>query len=151
MNTRIIRKIFYVYLAVLALFLIVKTNWSVQGLVNTISLARDSRAAGGWNINLVPFRTIGSQVALFPSGYAMVSLFGNILLFIPMGILYRFSGFEKGGFIRFLLLTVLYILLIECIQFVSMLGSFDVDDIILNVSGALIGYAWCKVLASKKE
>ena len=39
---------------------------------------------------------------------------------------------------------------LECLQLIFSIGSFDVDDLILNVSGGLLGYGiFLAVIASK--
>ncbi|MDG0793752.1 VanZ family protein [Cohnella ginsengisoli] len=65
--------------------------------------------------------------------------FGNVAAYIPFGIvipyLYRWS------FARFAASFLLAITLLETLQGLTRLGSFDVDDIISNTLGASIGYA----------
>jgi len=70
---------------------------------------------------------------------------GNFLAFIPFGIviplLYRCS------FIRFIIVFILSITLLETLQMVSRLGAFDVDDIIINTLGAAVGF-WAQRFVS---
>lgn len=70
--------------------------------------------------------------------YSWLFNIGNYAAFIPFGImlplLYRIR------FFRFALLFVLSITILETIQMVTRLGSFDINDIILNTLGALTGY-----------
>ncbi|MGE7187096.1 VanZ family protein [Peribacillus sp. NPDC006672] len=73
---------------------------------------------------------------------------GNIAAFIPFGILipllYRVS------FRKFISLFVLSILILETIQPLTYLGSFDVDDVISNTLGATIGFFAYRVGFSSK-
>ena len=46
---------------------------------------------------------------------------------------------------------LIYILMIEFIQFVCMLGAFDVDDIILNSIGVICGFAVFEIARKKWE
>ncbi len=73
---------------------------------------------------MVPLRNIG----------------GNILLFIPFGILMpmKFKKVNKG--LKIVLLGFLSSLTIECIQLQLTFRSFDIDDIILNSFGVYIGF-----------
>ncbi len=50
-----------------------------------------------------------------------------------------------------LLTGIVFILAVEVTQFVCMLGSFDVDDIILNGIGVLGGYIVFKLFMKKKQ
>ncbi|MBR4865584.1 MAG: VanZ family protein [Clostridia bacterium] len=99
--------------------------------------------------NLIPFSTIASQLALLKRGryylrFAMVNLAGNLLMFLPLGYLLprTFPRFRK--FLSFFPLVVLSLLLVEGIQYITMLGIADVDDVILNLFGALMGFGLFK-------
>lgn len=71
---------------------------------------------------------------------------GNLLAFVPFGILIP-TTFRKHvkTYSMFILLFVLFILFMETLQMVTYLGSFDVDDIIINTIGASIGFFSYKV------
>jgi glycopeptide antibiotics resistance protein len=66
------------------------------------------------------------------------NIFGNILLFLPFGIFVsKYLDIKKWGYIIFISLIIS--LTIESIQLV--IGRiFDIDDIILNVTGGFLGY-----------
>ncbi|AZS17897.1 VanZ family protein [Paenibacillus lutimineralis] len=64
--------------------------------------------------------------------------FGNIAAFIPFGILIPLL--YRTSFVRFITLFILSILLLETIQALTLLGSFDMNDVIQNSSGAAIGF-----------
>ena len=53
-------------------------------------------------------------------------------------------------FIKFALMSLATIVLIEAVQIFSMLGSFDIEDILLNMLGASIGFYCWNVLLGKK-
>jgi glycopeptide antibiotics resistance protein len=66
---------------------------------------------------------------------------GNILLGIPFGILVPIIAPKTRGLLKILLLTAIVMLLVEFAQGALVEGrAFDIDDVILNTSGALIGY-----------
>ena len=75
---------------------------------------------------------------LHPTLMDMVSL-GNMAAFIPFGILIPLLYSMK--FIRFIILFMLSILLLETIQALTLLGSFDMGDVLKNSTGAVIGFA----------
>ena len=108
------------------------------------------------NISLKPFYTIDNYLNViknYPeSSYftqCIIELAGNILLFIPAGWLLPrlFKAMRK--FFPFLLTCVLSIVFVESLQLFTLLGRFDVDDIILNISGMLIGYIIYAITAKK--
>ena len=93
-------------------------------------------------VNIIPFKEIFRYEAGTYLFYK--NILGNVLLFLPF-------GFFVGYFIKvkkvsvMLLLTFIVSLSIETIQ-LSIGRVFDVDDVILNVLGGLIGFILYKVL-----
>ncbi len=115
---------------------------------------RESFSIGGsyWehlamNINVVPLKTIKQMVYLIVKvsnphllPYAVINLLGNVIGFIPFGILLPCLLKTTQSFKRFLLYTISTIIAIELIQLFTLRGSCDIDDLILNITGTLIGY-----------
>lgn len=98
----------------------------------------------GWeHANTVPFRTI----RLFSSGrvsseYSYMNIGGNIIGFLPLGILLPLAlPFAKKWW-RLLLTVFCISLLFELCQLITGIGVFDVDDLILNSFGGVIGYCF---------
>lgn len=97
-------------------------------------------------VNLIPFKTIielfsrNAQHTINPD-IVFDNAIGNLLLFFPMGIYMPTvrRGPRKIG--RFLKRMFLIVLVVETLQLVLRVGSFDVDDILLNILGAAAGYA----------
>jgi glycopeptide antibiotics resistance protein len=91
--------------------------------------------------NLVPFTTI---LLFIKSRLAMRDIvgnvLGNILGFIPFGILVPMLFEQFARFIKVIKAAFVISLVFECIQLIAVLGSFDVDDLLLNTVGASIGY-----------
>ncbi|MDQ0876055.1 glycopeptide antibiotics resistance protein [Paenibacillus sp. V4I3] len=90
--------------------------------------------------NFIPLKTI-SVTVLTPSIHEVINLIGNILVFMPYGIFIVLLSKSKmtsliGVFIQPLGLS----LLLECLQVFFSIGNFDVDDLILNSVGGLLGY-----------
>ncbi|MFC8362521.1 VanZ family protein [Streptomyces griseorubiginosus] len=72
---------------------------------------------------------------------AIKQIGGNILLGVPFGILVPIIAPKTRGLLRIALLTAVVMLLVEFAQGALVEGrAFDIDDVILNTSGALIGY-----------
>lgn len=97
-------------------------------------------------MNLLPFETILRFLRLLQNDspelvrHAVINLFGNIIMFIPLGFCLSAIWSRLRRLWKVLLVTTLIIGLVELIQLVTLVGSCDVDDLILNVLGAAIGY-----------
>lgn len=95
-------------------------------------------------LNLIPLQTIRLfLVVLDHPRYwkdAMVNLFGNILMFIPLGFLLPKVFPKLGRLWKTLLVTTVIIVAVEVLQLLTLLGICDIDDLILNVIGAAVGY-----------
>lgn len=66
---------------------------------------------------------------------------GNVLLGVPFGILLPMLFPRARGLLRVAVLTALVMVLIEAAQGAMVEGrAFDIDDVILNTTGALLGY-----------
>lgn len=99
------------------------------------------------NTNLTPFYTIDNYIHVIfrqkNSPYfrqCVTELFGNILLFIPAGWLLPKIFPTMRRFFPFLAVCIGVILSVETLQLVTLLGRLDVDDIILNITGMVMGY-----------
>lgn len=98
-------------------------------------------------INLVPFSTITRFVrglhqfnrpAVVRS--SVVNLFGNIALFLPLGIFPPLLWKAMQKLWRTLLLAAGIMAAVEVIQLLLLVGWCDIDDLILNLAGAALGY-----------
>lgn len=101
------------------------------------------------SINLVPFSTIGQYVHLLSSDFARtayVNLVGNTALFIPLGIFLPWIWKRLRGFFKTVGIVLLVIVMVEGLQYLTALGACDIDDVILNVSGAAVGYGLYKMI-----
>lgn len=66
---------------------------------------------------------------------------GNVLLGVPFGILLPMLFPRARGLLRVAVLTALVMVMIEATQGALVEGrAFDIDDVILNTTGALLGY-----------
>lgn len=93
--------------------------------------------------NLLPFReivrfyTYWKQVGFLS---AFLNLAGNLVGFIPFGILVPAVSRRMRSWTTVVKLGFLLTLVLEILQLILKAGIFDVDDIILNTAGALVGY-----------
>ena len=87
-------------------------------------------------VNLVPFKEMFRYS--FMSDKFIKNIIGNIVLFIPYG--YFSSYFLNNKKFSFnILFTLIVTLSIELVQY-NIGRTFDIDDIILNVIGGVIGF-----------
>ena len=68
---------------------------------------------------------------------------GNLLAFIPFGLLISMIFGIK--YYKFILIFLISILSLEILQMITYLGSFDIEDIIINSLGATIGFFSYKI------
>ena len=86
-------------------------------------------------INLNPFNIITDFKEYF--NFTLLLVVTNTLLYLPLGLFARFKV-KVSNFVL-LIWFLLYILMIEAMQYVLHRGIFDINDIILNTIGFLIG------------
>jgi glycopeptide antibiotics resistance protein len=102
--------------------------------------------------NLVPFRAISDFVFNFEH-YNFDTWFyntlGPIILFLPLGFLLPSVFLNLKTFKRVIFLSLLLSTCIEGIQFITKLGVLDIDDIILNLGGAALGYSLFRMFFKK--
>lgn len=67
------------------------------------------------------------------------NLFGNILIFVPYGFFVAMAG-KYRSFGKTFLYSFGLCMGVEIFQLVTRVGSFDVDDILLNTLGGVIGH-----------
>ena len=77
-------------------------------------------------------------------------LIENILLFIPYGFVCAWAVFGKKGSFFYTLLGALTSVGIEFLQFFSGRGFFQIDDILTNTLGTVIGYLFYRIIFRKK-
>lgn len=147
------RLIFFVYLLVVARVIIFKYPFS-----QLMEIAR------GWESNMIleglgaanftPFKTIRMYIDYSYMLNSFENLVGNIVVFIPFGLLFPYVHRRGSSFPVMFLNVLLLVLGIEIFQMFSAFGVFDVDDILLNCIGAVIGYLgylFCESLKERKE
>ena len=101
-----------------------------------VALTLSGRSEGSVveHINLKAFGT------MFTNGRFTVEAFENIVLFVPLGFMIPFVWKYFRGIFRCLLAGFAISVLIEVSQLASSRGFFDIDDIILNSIGTVLGY-----------
>ncbi|MDQ0994489.1 VanZ family protein [Streptomyces sp. V3I7] len=91
--------------------------------------------------NLHPGRSLKAYLDQPELRDAVKQIGGNVLLGVPFGILVPVLAPGARGIVRVPLITAAVMLLVELAQGALVTGrAFDVDDVILNTTGALLGY-----------
>ncbi len=124
--------------------------------------ARDRRIAGmdhlrqmAVSYNLIPFHTLRHYCYLLTLDahrtHAIVNLVGNVVMFLPLGALLPLVFPRLQKLWKTCLVTLLIMYLVETAQILTLTGFFDVDDLILNLLGAAIGYGCFRILQKKPD
>lgn len=96
--------------------------------------------------NIIPFNTIIEYIkGLITNNInkkIVISNLGiNLILFAPMGVFISILFKDKIKNIKqFILAMIIVLFSVEMLQFITLRGSMDIDDIILNITGAIVGY-----------
>lgn len=126
-------------LVLLVLYLVLLTYF----LFFAEAMGRNPDARTDYAYNLVPFREIRRFIVYRDIlGYKAVflNLVGNVAAFMPFGFILPEVWDQLNRWYTITLLGFIFSLCIETAQLVGRVGSFDVDDLLLNTVGALIGY-----------
>jgi len=139
-------------LAVLAKFILFKKSPRYYKHYFRYEYAHYKISEGKKKANTVPFRTIKlMQSDRLSEEYRTGNIFGNIIGFIPLGILFPLLFMSLRRLWRTALMVLLVSLGFELTQLVTGIGIFDVDDLILNVTGGIIGYLLIIFFIRKKR
>jgi glycopeptide antibiotics resistance protein len=127
----------------------------VLTLTGYFILFREISAHGWWSgmrlrveredhVNLTPFQVFKI--------YRLTDkqIVGNFIMLFPLGIYLPVLYKRLNKFWHVFLVSLLVSVSIEILQLATRFRSADIDDVILNTTGALIGYLFFKLIASFK-
>lgn len=87
--------------------------------------------------------------------HSIQNIFGNIILFIPLGIFLPLLSAKYRAFGRVIIFGALCSISIELTQFIlrqfDIYRTVDIDDVILNTLGAILGFVIVSTLYPKKN
>ncbi len=127
---KIIWVIFLIYIACMMYFLFFSESYGRTDV-------------SGYRYNLKPFSEITRYIRHYNTigtWHFMLNIIGNVVAFVPFGLFMPILTKSYRHFITSFLGGTLFSLCIETIQLVFKVGSFDIDDIMLNVCGIIIGF-----------
>lgn len=135
MNKRHIRHIsiiiFFIYILLMIYFLFFAENMGRSDYERQYSY------------NLIPFKEIERYIKYWDkigAFTASINLIGNVAAFVPFGALLPVISRSRLKFKESVVLTIDLTILVETIQLITKVGSFDVDDMLLNTIGGIMGY-----------
>ena len=138
-KTFIIKCIFFLYILVLIKVIVFK--YPVDHLRTIVQeWSPDVFWQGLSHANFTFFKTIRMYIDYWGRINSFENLVGNVVIFVPYGMLFPLAFEKKKGFFSFVLAALIFILGVELVQMWTNFGAFDVDDILLNLLGALLGY-----------
>ena len=124
--------LFYFYMLALVYFLLLSDGFG------RLSVYED------YHYNLIPFQEIKRFILYWKviddPFLVTMNLFGNIIAFVPFGALIRWVINRSVRWYQVLGYTFLLSLSVEVLQLIAKVGVFDVDDLLLNSLGGLIGF-----------
>ncbi|MGA3675864.1 VanZ family protein [Lysinibacillus agricola] len=130
------KSIFTIYILMLLIFVVFKFNGDVYSVIDTIRTNMDR----GVGVNLIPFSTIGAYISDINDSVSIINILGNIIPFIPMGFIIPMAFPSQRNVFKTIISSLLLIFSIEILQIIFYVGSFDIDDIILNLLSCFIGF-----------
>lgn len=102
------------------------------------------------SFNIIPLNTINLFINGYQKGIVSLKSFtinitGNLCAFMPYAIFLPLIFKSMKKYKNFLLVMIIIVLGIELMQFFTMSGSCDIDDLILNILGTSIIYFITKI------
>jgi glycopeptide antibiotics resistance protein len=146
---KIRRAVFLVYLAITIKLIIFKYPWEhLREIMDTWE--KGVILEGLETANFTLFKTVRMYIRYYDRLNSFENLFGNVGIFVPFGILLPWSDPMYRSWWRVLCNAFLFVTGIEVFQLFSAFGAFDVDDILLNCFGAMLGYLTFWVLERRR-
>ncbi len=135
--------LFIIYLLALSYFLFFSERYGRTGTISE------------YRYNLVLFTEIRRFLTYrYELGWktVVINLVGNVAAFLPFGFILPIIIRKKTNLLELVVLSFAFSLVIETLQLVFRVGIFDVDDLLLNTLGGLIGYiAFCVIRPVKRK
>lgn len=130
-KTRILGKIIFVLYIMFVLYFLLLSDWYGR-----------SGGLREYRYNLVLFKeirrfwTYRRELGIWT---VLANLLGNILIFVPFGFFLPMAS-RRRSFLASTFYSFGFSLCVEIFQILSRVGSFDVDDLLLNTAGGILGY-----------
>lgn len=112
-------------------------------LIWELFLGKYRSHGGPRRYNLAPLQTIAGYIENYESfgvSIILINLAGNIVAFMPLGFLLPLVFKRTGRLIVITLITLLTSTTAEICQYIFNVGGLDIDDVLLNTIGGVLGY-----------
>lgn len=111
----------------------------------TYLLNRDMGTSFYYDFNFIPFKSIFYNFKIVLNGSQNIMsiyyyVIRKIIIMIPLPILLVGVSKRNFSFKKIIVIGMIISLLREFVQLITKFGIFDIDDIILNLVGCIIGY-----------
>lgn len=96
-----------------------------------------------YHYNLKPFTEIQRYIIYYRrlgNFYVILNLIGNVICFMPLGFVLPILSNKNRNIFKVTFICLLCSATVEFTQLISKLGSCDIDDVILNTLGGILGY-----------
>ncbi len=134
-----IKIVFFIYIAVVIKVIIFKYPWEdLKAIMDTWE--KGVILEGLDTANFTLFKTIKMYIDYSYMLNSFENLVGNVVVFVPFGFLLPYIHKKSAKFPVLFVNAFLFVLGIEVFQLFSAFGAFDVDDILLNCLGAVMGW-----------
>ena len=145
---------FLIYLILLITLTLFDPLWGRHGLDKVIDTS-SFKYYIDHALNLVPFKTISIYIKnmyldILTTENVMYNLVGNFICMMPLSIFLPLLFKCENNIKTFIKTIILIPIMIELIQFITTSGSCDIDDVILNSSGAIILYLLISIKRVKR-
>ena len=142
--------LFLTYAGIMLYFLFFRTRAVTDGLTYWEQIKK--------NCNLIPWHTVGNywdvlvrpdyyiakweaaSVYRYQAAVALINILGNIAMFVPYGAFLPAMWQNLQRFWKATLAGLISIAGVEICQLLTLRGRFDIDDVLLNMLGIMLGY-----------
>ena len=107
-----------------------------------------------FSVNMTPgngtFKFFGYMITHLSDMYIILICIGNLLVFLPLPFIMKSISFRINDVI-ILITGLVFPILAETYQYIFKCGNVDIDDIILNLGGFIIGMILYRIIIKKKN
>lgn len=116
-------------------------SFYVSQVIGVTLLNRTMTEEARYDLNMIDVY----RIAFEGNSVFMTQLIGNVLLFVPFGILVPVCFRRARGVLKMVAVSFMFSLFIETTQLYTHTGLFELVDLLNNTTGGFIGYLIFKV------
>ena len=116
-------------------------SFYVSQVIGVTLLNRTITEEARYDLNMIDVY----RIAFSGNSVFLTQLIGNVIMFVPFGILVPICFRGTRGIFKILLLSFLFSLFIETTQLYTHTGLFELVDLLNNTLGGFIGYFVFKI------